>query len=573
MRIRLAKLSSIVIVILNLLALIYIWKLLSIIGEDRSNTLNKNALKSPPPPNIDVQHLGKSVTVVIRNFEIFENDVVPTVKSVVSVFPNIHILIVSDTIPYPPLNIDQLSNTTSQNVKVLSLELQLTGSLEERNPLWYIKTKYVLFVPDSSRIHNEVALQSMMLEMKKWPHSIVALPFPTTRKPHCYLINMNRREWTLTYERKANLLECDAVEGKQLLLVEAETLRRLPNPFMLPFPDSFYMQTAAIGVKVHLLPHPTPSIVEGRLLFQDNHLQWKANDLQQARRANLFKVFGFKKVVYVGGSDGKSGDPKSSAKNKPNPLGGKRAPGQYSGLTSTTVEWFGCSRSTLRCFPTVVNDTPSYLFEGRWTPPCCLEGLRATARHAFAALRKSGVRFWLEGGSLLGAARTGDLLPWDHDVDVGMYEEDIARVPWLSKLLAPKGAKGGGAVGGDSVTDDRGFVWERATEGDFFRVHWSGTNRLHLDIFPFRPTANGTMTKDTWFPTHPQDREFPEHFLRPLSTVDFIGRRVPAPNNIRDFLELKFGKGAIERPEYPNPKAVKWKPPQGIVPTEEGNVQ
>ncbi|KAG8226995.1 hypothetical protein J437_LFUL000300, partial [Ladona fulva] len=545
MRIRIAKLSSIVIVLLNLLALIYIWKLLSIIGEDRNHTLSKNALKRIPPPNIDIHYLSKTITVVVRNFELFENDVVATIKSILVVFPYIHILIISDTSPYPPLNLDQLNATISQNVKLISLELRITGSTEERNPLWHIKTKYVLFIPDSLRIHNEVSLQSMMLEMKKWPHNVVALPFPSTRKPHCFSINMNSREWTLHYESKPNSLECDAVEGKQLLLVEAETLRRLPNPFMLPLPDSLYLQTAAIGIKAHLLPHPMPSVNEGRPLFQDSHMQWKASELQQTRRSNMFRVFGFKKVVTVGGVESKG--VVSSARGK-GVAGGGRKSGQFSPLTSTSVEWFGCTRSTRRCFPTVVNDTPSYLYESRWTPPCCLEGLRATARHAFAALRKSGARFWLEGGSLLGAARTGDLLPWDHDVDVGMYEEDIAR--------------GGGAVGGDSVTDDRGFVWERATEGDFFRVHWSGTNRLHLDIFPFRPTANGTMTKDTWFPTHPQDREFPEHFLRPLSTVDFIGRRVPAPNNIRDFLELKFGKGAIEKPEYPNPKSLKWKPPQ-----------
>ena len=38
------------------------------------------------------------------------------------------------------------------------------------------------------------------------------------------------------------------------------------------------------------------------------------------------------------------------------------------------------------------------------------------------------------------------------------------------------------------------FVWERATEGDFFRVQYSQTNHVHVDIFPFR-NENGIMTK------------------------------------------------------------------------------
>nr|CAD7430627.1 unnamed protein product [Timema monikensis] len=69
---------------------------------------------------------------------------------------------------------------------------------------------------------------------------------------------------------------------------------------------------------------------------------------------------------------------------------------------------------------------------------------------------------------------------------------------------------------------------------------------------------NSTMTKDTWFITHKQDKEFPEHFLRPISSIDFIGRKVSAPNNSQDFLELKFGKGAIENPEYPEPEQLEF---------------
>ena len=42
------------------------------------------------------------------------------------------------------------------------------------------------------------------------------------------------------------------------------------------------------------------------------------------------------------------------------------------------------------------------------------------------------MRYWLEGGSLLGAARSGDLIPWDYDVDVGIFEEDLPRCAELA---------------------------------------------------------------------------------------------------------------------------------------------
>ncbi|KAB0391737.1 hypothetical protein E2I00_012789 [Balaenoptera physalus] len=90
-----------------------------------------------------------------------------------------------------------------------------------------------------------------------------------------------------------------------------------------------------------------------------------------------------------------------------------------------------------------------------------------------------------------------------------------------------------------------------AVEGDFFRVQYSESNHLHVDLWPFYP-RNGVMTKDTWL-DHRQDVEFPEHFLQPLVPLPFAGFVAQAPNNYRRFLELKFGPGVIESPEYPNP--------------------
>jgi phosphorylcholine metabolism protein LicD len=48
-------------------------------------------------------------------------------------------------------------------------------------------------------------------------------------------------------------------------------------------------------------------------------------------------------------------------------------------------------------------------------------------------LEKHSVRYWLEGGSLLGAARHNDIIPWDYDVDLGIYEEDIKNCKHILK--------------------------------------------------------------------------------------------------------------------------------------------
>jgi len=103
----------------------------------------------------------------------------------------------------------------------------------------------------------------------------------------------------------------------------------------------------------------------------------------------------------------------------------------------------------------------------------------------------------------------------------------------------------------EQFIDDQDFLWEKASEGNFYRVQYSETNHLHVDIYPFYP-KNGIMTKDTWFATHRQDTEFPESYLKPLTVIEFAGINASAPNNVRKFLEYKFGQGVIENPKYPN---------------------
>ncbi len=443
----------------------------------------------------DVQ--ARTLTVVIREFEYFENRVLETVKKVHEIIPDVHIIVIADRLPYPPLGLPTYA-------KLVTLQIPLNKPQFMSRPEHFIKTEYVMILPDGCEVIGAEAIEMMMDFYEKQPIQVKSVAWAATamRNIRCLGLDPNLKQWTLKYFKSSSNL-CDAVHGDFVILTKREHYFRLAEPFARPFSIAYFIQSAIRGWKIALYRDMT--FLQRETLFTDPHNNWKHKSKEKERTETLYKHFGIKLIHHADGAE----------------------------------EWFGCTKRTSRCFGTVVNSMPEYISEGRKTPPCCLKALRMTARHVFSVLESQGVRYWLEGGTLLGAARNGDIIPWDYDVDIGMYKEDIPKSDRLLK--------------GDlnPYVDKNGFVWERAREGDFYRVHFSQTNRLHVDIYPFYP-KNGTMTKDTWFKSHRQDMPFPEHYLKPLIKIDFAGVKAFAPNNWRDFLELKFGKGAIENPKYPD---------------------
>ncbi|NXK56328.1 FKRP protein, partial [Chauna torquata] len=432
------------------------------------------------------------VTVLLREFEDFENDLAGTARSFAAL-PT-PVLVAAEAAPYPPVPLPA-------GAQVLPLRPAPDRPPRDTRPELHVRTRHVALVPDGTRAVPGL-LERMRATLEAGDARLVVAPVGTAPL-RCLGLRVELREWTARYGPGGPGGACGAVEGAAVLLLRTRDLFNLSFPLVRPLPTALFVQAALRGWGLRVLPEafaaaPAPPA--------SPHSQWKAESLAGARRRRLLRELGIKREVLADGRE----------------------------------RWYGCSKETARCFGTVHARTPQYLLAGRWTPPCCLRALRETARHVAGALEAAGVRYWLEGGSLLGAVRLQDIIPWDYDVDLGIYREDTSKCRWLREAAA-----------GGPVEDAEGFVWEKAVEGDFFRVHYSRTNRLHVDLWPFYARA-GVMTKDTWL-GHPQDVEFPEHFLRPRVPLPFAGFTAMAPNNARAFLELKFGPGAIENPEYPNP--------------------
>lgn len=193
------------------------------------------------------RHLSKIVTVVFRQFEDFENDIADSVQSFVSAFPNMPVMVICDKTPYPPFQFSA-TNETLRNVKIISLEFNVNASPESLNPLAKISTEFALFVPDSTRVLRR-ALQQASLAATLNPEHIIAIGVGTSNLV-CQRIQWNYADWTLNYVKDGSGKICDAVIGPHALLIKTTLLHRLPQPFVLPFPEALYLQTSAKKVKV-----------------------------------------------------------------------------------------------------------------------------------------------------------------------------------------------------------------------------------------------------------------------------------------------------------------------------------
>lgn len=77
---------------------------------------------------------------------------------------------------------------------------------------------------------------------------IVTVPVGKTNLD-CLELGLRVKEWSLRIMRVTGN-KCDSVIGKHVTIIETKILRRLTDPFLLPFTDALYMQTTAIGAKV-----------------------------------------------------------------------------------------------------------------------------------------------------------------------------------------------------------------------------------------------------------------------------------------------------------------------------------
>lgn len=290
MRLRHAKLIILLIVIGNLVLFYYswrsfLWKSVLDINDPIHPVTEKMKITVKDKVKTANKHIRKSITIVFRNFFTFENDLRASIDNILEVVPNIPIIVVHDSVPYPPMSYS--SNTTNENaIKVFHLGFDISKTAKEASPLNEIKTKYVLFMPDSVRLSGKSLLQKILKEVSsgttgdervnnldKSGRKIVIIPFSGNIKSFssCCQIILDLPNWTMEYIAMNGSNTCDLVKGsikrcllvllsslpqylqKHAIMVDVSALRDMPDAMSSPFPEIFYIQAKLAGIKVRLI--------------------------------------------------------------------------------------------------------------------------------------------------------------------------------------------------------------------------------------------------------------------------------------------------------------------------------
>lgn len=169
------------------------------------------------------KHIKKSITVVFRSFYNFENDLKSSINNILEVIPNIPIIILQDGVSYPPINykVNNSLQAAENAVKFFSLGFDIRRNIKEMTPFTIIKTKYVLFMPDSVRISSKSLFQKVLKILNSSPNNnmtMIIIPFASNIKTQCSCVQvqLDFPNWTAEYTVTNSTEKCDLVMLKLL---------------------------------------------------------------------------------------------------------------------------------------------------------------------------------------------------------------------------------------------------------------------------------------------------------------------------------------------------------------------
>ena len=191
-----------------------------------------------------------------------------------------------------------------------------------------------------------------------------------------------------------------------------------------------------------------------------------------------------------------------------------------------------CNRNTINC-PITKADRP----------PCCIEGFKNLLFYITDLLDKNDIIYWLDYGTLLGAVRNGEIIPWDTDIDLGTLGTEVEKICSLKdQILADGYDFRVHQLNGPQSAQAHDVVNFKSAHTIY--VFYSKINKLSLEIPVWDTKPEYAWQYDRrWYGEGERaiGKAFSKLYVHPRDEIEMYGRKFKCPNKVEQFLEYRYG--------------------------------
>ena len=154
-------------------------------------------------------------------------------------------------------------------------------------------------------------------------------------------------------------------------------------------------------------------------------------------------------------------------------------------------------------------------------------------------LESLSINYWIEGGTLLGAVRDKKLIPWDHDIDMGIINNSNDIIKKMIKKLKSKfyvsiktfdtieGVWNLGKYRIIKVYPKKYFFLKESLCLDIFIYYKGNVPNIKHEVYKYVVWGKNGFHKKEFFDN--------------IEQINFYGQLINVPSNYEEFLTIKYG--------------------------------